>query len=113
MQYLTKNTGYAFVGVEKILQETFLPCFFFVKSKSLPSIVGTLSMVLVKKSGLGLQNSVTSADEKPLSLQHLRTELIRYMKGESKFSAADYLQVVKEERSGGRKTQDDVNTAEL
>ena len=64
LQRVTKNTRYSFAGVEKLLRETFLSCLFFRKSISLPPIVGTLSTILVKKAGLGLQNPVTSADEK-------------------------------------------------
>ena len=59
LKWLTKYTGYAFAGVDKIFQEIFLPCLFFVKSKSLPPIVGILITMLVKKYGLGLQYPVT------------------------------------------------------
>ena len=54
--------GYAFAGVEKLPQDTFLPCLFFRKSKYLLPIVGTLIMIPFKKSILGLQNPVTSAN---------------------------------------------------
>ena len=60
----------------KILQETFLPLPLFGKSKSLPPIVGTLSMMPVKKSVLGLQDQVTSANYKYLSLICASSELI-------------------------------------
>ena len=65
---VTKNTGYAFAGVEQLLRENFLPYLFFRKSKYLQSIVGILSTFPAKKSGLGLQKPVTLADEKYLSL---------------------------------------------
>ena len=48
LQHVKKDTGYVFVAVENILQETFLPCPFFGKSKYLPPIVGILSMIPVK-----------------------------------------------------------------
>ena len=31
LQHVTKDTGQAFVGVEKVLWENVLPCIFFVK----------------------------------------------------------------------------------
>ena len=48
-----------FSGVEKIIQETFLPRLFFRKAKTLSPIIEALSTMLVKKSGLGLLNTVT------------------------------------------------------
>ena len=113
LQHVTKNKRYSFTGVEKLPRETFLPCLFFRKYKYLPSIVGTLSKFLVKKSGLGLQNSVTSSKEIFLSLWHASIELIRDVKRERKFSTSDHLQAVKEERSDVIKTKDDFNKAEL
>ena len=61
LKRVTKDTGQAFTGMEKVLRETFLPHIFFGKSKTLPPIVGALSTFPVKKAGLGLQNPVTSA----------------------------------------------------
>ena len=52
-------------------------------------------MTLVKKSGLGLQNPVTSANEKFLSLRCARTELIRAVMEESAFPTTNHLQAVK------------------
>ena len=72
-----KNTGYAFAGVEKILQETLFPRLFFGKTESLSPIVGTLSTMLIKVVRLGLLNQVTSAKEKPLISQWVSAELIR------------------------------------
>ena len=77
LQRMSKNTEDVFAGVDNLLWETFLPCIFFRKPKSLPPIAGILSMTPVNKSGLGLQNLVTSADEKYLSFQRASTELIR------------------------------------
>ena len=76
-----KNTRYAFTGVEKLLQETFLPHLFFGRLNISP-IVGTLSTMPVKKYGLVLPNPVMSAKEKFLSSQRAVTELIRSVTGE-------------------------------
>ena len=78
---VTKNTGDAFAGGDKLLWGTFLPRLFFIKSKSLTPHIGTLNMMPVKKSGLGLLNTITSADEKYLSLRLKSTDLIRAMTG--------------------------------
>ena len=79
LQRVTENTGYVFARVEKFLQETLLSHLFFVKSKSLLSMVVTLSTILDMKSGLGLQKPVPLANEKLLSSQRASTELIRAM----------------------------------
>ena len=107
------KTGYAFLVVEKLLGGIFLPCFFFGKLKYLPSIAVTLSTFPLKKSGLGFQNTVTSDNENFLSLQHLSTEIIRAVMGESEFSTAGHLQLVNEERRDGRKTRDNINNVKL
>ena len=67
LQRVTWNTGDAFAGVDKIIQETFLPRLFFRKTKILSPIVGALSTIPVNKYGLGKLNPVTSAYEKYLS----------------------------------------------
>ena len=56
---------------------------------------------------------MTSTDERFLSSQCESTELIRAVKGESEFPTADNLQAVKEERSDGRKTWDNIKEAKL
>ena len=61
LQRVTKNIGDIFAGVEKMIQETFLPRLFIGKKKNLSPIVGALSTMQVKKYGLGLLNPVTSA----------------------------------------------------
>ena len=71
-----RNTGDAFTGVEKLLQETFLLCILFVKTKYLMTLVGTISKIPVKKADLGLQNTVTPVYEKLPSSQSASTELI-------------------------------------
>ena len=58
-----KYMGYTFVGVKKLLQETFLPFIFFGKYKSLSLIVETMSMIPFKKSVLGLQDPETSSNK--------------------------------------------------
>ena len=76
LQCVTKNTGDVFAGVEKLLREIFLPHLFFEESKSLTSLIGYLSTTQVKTSGLGLLNSVTSA-EKILLLRKLLQTVIK------------------------------------
>ena len=68
-QCITWDTVDAFVEVEKIIWETFLPHLFFRNTKTLSSIVGALSTMTVKKSGLGIFNPVTLAHENYLSSQ--------------------------------------------
>ena len=82
MQRVTRDTGYEFAGVEKLLQETFLPRLFFGKSKFIPSVVGTLSTMPVKKYRPGLQNPVKSSNEKYLSDLHARSEMIGSIAGD-------------------------------
>ena len=53
-----KYKGYVFAVVEKIIQEIFLPRLFFGKPKYLPSILGTLTTILVNKCGLDLKELV-------------------------------------------------------
>ena len=66
LQHATCDTGDAFVGVEKMIWETFLPCIFLRKTKTLSLIVGDLSTILDKKYGLGLLIPVMSAKGKCL-----------------------------------------------
>ena len=108
-----KNTGYPFAGVEKLIQETLLPCLFSGKYKSIPTIIGTLSKIPVKKSGLILKNPVMSDNEKCLSSRRACSELIKVMNRKRKFTTSNHPQAVKEEMSDGRKTQDDVNDTKL
>ena len=70
LQHVIKYLGQAFAGVGKGMQETSLPCAFFGKSKTFLPIEVTISTLPVKKSGLGLQTSVTSAAEKFTILLH-------------------------------------------
>ena len=49
LQYATQDTGEKFAGVEKMIQETFLPPIFLKNTKSLSPIVGSLSTMPVKK----------------------------------------------------------------
>ena len=60
LQSVTWDTGESFAGVEKMICKTFLPRIFFRKTKTLSPVVGALSTMPVKKSGLGLLNPLTS-----------------------------------------------------
>ena len=103
LQRVKKNMGYVFAGVKKVIWENFLPRLFFGKSKSLPSIVGTLSTMPVNKSVLDLQKLVMAADKKIHNLQRASKELIRALTGESKFSIADRLKALRGEVMKARK----------
>ena len=70
-----------FTGVDKMIREAFLPRIFFGKKKTLSHIVGALSTMPVKKSGLGILNIVMSAQEKYLISQRGSAELIRAVMG--------------------------------
>ena len=80
-----------------MLLETFLPRIFFRKSKYLSPILGNLSMMLVKKEGLGLLNPVTSANKNYLSVQRASTEFSRALTGEDSFFNTDHFLVLREE----------------
>ena len=69
-------------GAGKFLPENVLPRLLFGKPKSLRPIIGALSTLPVKKSGLGLHNIVTSEKEKYNSLLHASGKLIGAVKGE-------------------------------
>ena len=97
LKHLTWDTEDEFAGVEKILMETVLPCIFFRNKKPLPPIVGALSMMPVKKSGLGLLNTVTPEKEKYLSSQRRSGELIRAVTGGGAFSNDKQLLEIGEE----------------
>ena len=72
-------------GAGKFSPRICLPCLFFGKLKTLPPIVGALGTLLVKKTGMGIQNTVTSANEKYTSLLHASDELIGAVKSERFF----------------------------
>ena len=61
LQCITWDMAEAFVGVEKMIRETFLPHIFFRKTKTLSPVVGYLSAMPVNKAVLGILNTVTSA----------------------------------------------------
>ena len=73
--------GGVFAGVDKMIRETFLPHIFFGNTKTLSPIVGALSTMLINKSGSGLLNPVTSANDKYLSLQRASAEIIQDVMG--------------------------------
>ena len=66
LQHVTWDTGDSFVGVEKMIRETFLPRPFFGKTP-LPLVVEALNTIPVKEYGMGILNPVTSEQEKYLS----------------------------------------------
>ena len=67
LQRVTWDTGNSFAGVEKMICKTLFPRLFFGKTKNLSPVVGDLSTMPVRKSGLGILNPVMSAQEKYLS----------------------------------------------
>ena len=103
LQRVTWDTGDAFTGVDKIIQETFLPRLFFGKTKTLSPIVGDISKVLVNKDILRLLNPVTSAQEKDLISTQGSVELVRAMTREGAFSNSDHLRTLGEEISDRNK----------
>ena len=86
---------------------------FLWKDKSPSPIVGALSTIPFKKSGLGILNPVTAAKEKFLSSQQAITELIQAATGGGTFSNTDHLLDIREERRHGKKNRHDVNKAKL
>ena len=109
LQCVTWDTRDAFVGVEKMIQETFLPRLFFGKAKNISPVVGALSTMLVKKAGLGLLNSVTSDREKYLSSTRGSAELVQAVTGGGAFSNADHLWTLSEKQCDGEKARDIVS----
>ena len=63
----------------------------FGKSKYLTPLIGTISEILVKKDGLGLQNPMTSVENNCPSFKLVGMELNRAMTGEGELSIADHL----------------------
>ena len=56
IQRVTWDMGDAFAVVDKMIRGSFLSCLFFGKKKTLSPVVGDLSIMLAKESGLGLLN---------------------------------------------------------
>ena len=94
---MIKYTGKLFAGAQKVLQETLLPCIFFGKLKTIPSVVGNLSRFPLKIAGLGLQKPVTSAVDKYTVFLYERYELIYAFTSEREFATVDNIQAVKED----------------
>ena len=99
------HRGGAFLWVDNMIRETFLPHLFFGKTKFLSPIVLSLSMVPLKKSRLRILNPVTSAKETYLSSQWGSEELIRNVKEGGAFSNTDHLWGIGEERRDRQKTK--------
>ena len=81
LQHVTKDMLQAFTRPGKVLRENFLPRIFFGKFKTLPQIVGDLSMLPVNKSGMGLQNPMTSVEDKYTSSLIASDDIIGAVKG--------------------------------
>ena len=103
LQSFTWYTGGAFAGVEKMIRDTFLSCLLFGKTKTLSTIVEALSTMTVKKSGLGVLNLVTSAQEKYLSSMWGSAKLVEAVTEGGAFSNADHLRILGEERRDVKK----------
>ena len=101
------------MGGEKIIWETFLSSLFFGKTKILSPIVGSLSTMTVKISGLGLLNPVTSTQDKYLRSQRGSVELIRAGTGGGAFSNSNHLRKLEEERHDVKKYQEAVYKTKL
>ena len=106
LQLVTWDIVDAFTGVGEMIDETFLPCLFFGKKKTLSPIVGALSKILVKKSRLGVLNPLTSSQEKYLSYMWGSADLIRSVTGGGAFSNVDHLQTLSEKRRDRKKYRD-------
>ena len=78
---------------------------FLREEEPLSPLVGALSMMTVKKSGLVILNPVTPANKKCLSSQRESAELIWAVTGGGTFSNADHLLALREERRDGHKTE--------
>ena len=85
-----------------MIHETFFPRLFFVKTKNLSPFEGYLSTIKVKKSILGLQNPVTSAQEKYLSSTRGSAKLVQAVTGGGELSNADHLWTLSEEQRDGK-----------
>ena len=59
LKCVTKDMRQAFKGLENFLWETLFTCIFFGKLKTLPLIVGSLSIFPINKSRLSLQNDIS------------------------------------------------------
>ena len=93
--------------------KTFCLVFYSERKKFLSPIVGSLSTTLVKKAILELLNPVTSAKDKCLSSQQSSAKLIWAVTEGGKFSNADHLLVLREERREGQKNRYDANDAKI
>ena len=86
-----------------MIQENFLPCLFFGKTKTLSPIVGNLSTIPVNKSVMGLLGPLTSAQEEHLRSPRGSAELVQAVTGGGAFSNADHLQTLSKERRDRKK----------
>ena len=96
-----------------MIRETFLPCLFFGKTKTLSPIVGSLSAMPFKKAGLGLLNSMASAQEKYLRSTRGSTELVQALMGGGAFSNANHFRTLSDEKHDGNKYWDVAHKSRL
>ena len=94
-------------GSGEMIWEKSLPRLFFRKTKNLSPIVGAQSTMPVKKSGMGILNTLTSSQEKYLISQRGSVKLVRAVTG-GRFSNADHLRALGEERRNGKKYREAV-----
>ena len=78
----------------------------FIRKDDPPPVVGSLSTMSVKKSGLGLLNPFASAQENYLRSTRGRAELVQAVTGGGEFSNAKHLHTLSEEQNEGKKYQD-------
>ena len=79
---------------------------FFGETKTLSPVVGDLSTIPVKKAGLGLLNSLMSAQEKCLRSQWGSAELVFDVTGWGFLSNANHLWTLSEEQRDRKKSCD-------
>ena len=86
--------------------QNFLPRIFFGKMKPIPPVVGALIMLLLKTTGLVIQNSMISANDKYNSQLHASCKMIGAVMGKQMFSTSDHIRPSKGERGYRNKDQD-------
>ena len=108
-----KDRVFFFAGMEKLIRKNFLPHLFFGKTKTLSPIIEKLNPMPVKKSWLGLQNTLTPAHRKFESSQHASAELVNAVTGNINFSTTYHIREAREEWSEEKKTRDKANKIKL
>ena len=96
-----------------MIRETLLSRLFFGEMKTFSPVVGDLSTMSVKKSGLGILNPATLAQENYLSYQRGSAELVWAVAGGGGLSNADHLWNLCEEKRDGKKDRDAAHESKL